>query len=398
MQRTYNQTFCSAPFIHMYVHKNEDIRACCMTTEYGLVHDNTELDLEKRWRSKYYRDLRQQFLDGKEPEICTKCFSTEKHGGTSDRIRFNRIYSDILEPNIETGNQYDSPIDLDLRPGNLCNLKCRMCGPVSSSQIQKETQNNIEVQEIFGKGDIIETEGVFDGKNLEFLLRNADKGRRIKFLGGEPTIMPEVDDMLSLMISNEQTDIPLHFTTNVTNNTEKFISKISQFKNVAFNYSVDGTGKVVEYIRHPVSFDKLNDNIAVYQKIAEQGEFGDGGIGFTYQAYNFFNLYDTFKWSLRMGVNFWVDLLVGPDWCSVLCIPKDIRDKELLRLRKILAKQTANNIIPTIDRILEDDREYGLTQLARYTKILDKNRKQHIKDFIPEIWEIIREEYDAIQL
>ena len=395
MQRTYNQTFCSAPFIHMYVHKNEDIRACCMTTEYGLVHDNTELDLEKRWRSKYYRDLRQQFLDGKEPEICMKCFETERHGGVSDRIRFNRLYEEDIEPNIETGNQHGSPYDLDIRPGNLCNLKCRMCGPVSSTQLQKETKSSIAVQEIFGKGIVAEKEEVFSDNNLEFLLKNVDKSKRVKFLGGEPTIMPEVDYMLSRMIKDDKTHVPLHFTTNVTNNTSKFIDKISQFDNVSFNYSVDGIGKVVEYIRHPVNFDKINENIQVYQEIANKDM---GGIGFTYQAYNFFNLYDTFKWSLRMGVNFWVDLLVGPDWCSVLCIPKNIRDKELLRLRKILSKQTANNIIPTIDRILEDDREYGLTKLARYTKILDKNRKQHIKDFIPEIWELIREEYDAIQL
>jgi len=28
--------------------------------------------------------------------------------------------------------------------------------------------------------------------------------------------------------------------------------------------------------------------------------------------------------------------------------------------------------------------------------MFDKIRKQHIKDYIPEIWEIIKEEYDTI--
>ena len=56
------------------------------------------------------------------------------------------------------------------------------------------------------------------------------------------------------------------------------------------------------------------------------------------------------------------------------------------------------NIIPTINRILEDDREYSLYLLAMNTKRFDKARRQHIKDFIPEIWEIIKEEYNAVQL
>ncbi len=149
-----SKTFCPAPFVHMYVHKNEDNKLCCETMENEMASPSTETDLEKRWKSDYYKNIRQQFLDGEEPDICSKCFAIEKHNGISDRIWLNRIYQDILEPNIETGNQYNSPIDLDIRPGNLCNLKCRMCGPESSSQIEKETLQHPDLFKGFHSQDI----------------------------------------------------------------------------------------------------------------------------------------------------------------------------------------------------------------------------------------------------
>ena len=55
----------------------------------------------------------------------------------------------------------------------------------------------------------------------------------------------------------------------------------------------------------------------------------DGNILFSFQAYNLFNLYDTIKWAADIGVLVHANLVDDPEWCSILCIPKEIRDKEL---------------------------------------------------------------------
>ena len=393
-----SKTFCAAPFAHMYVHKNEDIKMCCVTTENEMASPSTEIDLEKRWKSDYYKKIRQQFLDGEEPDFCSKCFAIEKHNGRSDRMNFNDRYP-FLKPNVETGNQYGSPIDLDIRPGNLCNLKCRMCGPESSSQIEKEALQHPDLSRWYSD-KIYNTEGVFSEKNLNFLLKNVDKGsRQIKFLGGEPTIMPEVSDILDKLIATDNTNVRIHITTNCTNTTEQFMNKLKQFRHLSFNYSVDGTNKVVEYIRHPVKFDIIEKNIRLYKNIAE-----DDNISFVFQAYNLFNLYDTIKWAADIGIRVRTELLESPDWCSILHIPKEIRDKELYKTKELMLNEEysewitdPNNIIlPTIDRILVDDRELDTWEFAKVTKMFDKIRKQHIKDYIPEIWEIIKEEYESI--
>ena len=392
-----------APFVHMYVHSNESSRVCCMTTEEGEAGPNTELDLKKRWNGEHLKNIRRKFLTNKEPDICIKCFANERAGGISDRMRFNDMYVGKINPDVETGNQYGSPIDLDIRPGNLCNLGCRMCGPISSTTIQKETQKNPLMQRVMGEGNIVTTDVLKNAENLEFLLRNADKGYRIKFLGGEPTIMPEVDKFLDILLERNMLNVPIHFTTNCTNGNKRFIDKISKFNQLSFNYSVDGTGKIVEYIRHPVKFNSINKNIRTYHSLASYGE-----ISYTLQAYNFFNLVDSIKWSSALGIHTRPELLMYPEPLSCKSIPLKIRRKRIPLMIKMLEDiplsgsisrtQVKLKVLPVLERIYEDNDIYDPMHLARHTKIIDTVRKQHIKDYVPEVWDFIKEEYHAIQL
>ena len=392
-----------APFVHMYVHSNESSRVCCMTTEEGEAGPNTELDLKKRWNGEHLKNIRRKFLTNKEPDICIKCFANERAGGISDRMRFNDMYVGKINPDVETGNQYGSPIDLDIRPGNLCNLGCRMCGPISSTTIQKETQKNPLMQRIMGEGNIVTTDVLKNAENLEFLLRNADKGYRIKFLGGEPTIMPEVDKFLDILLERNMLNVPIHFTTNCTNGNKRFIDKISKFNQLSFNYSVDGTGKIVEYIRHPVKFNSINKNIRTYHSLASYGE-----ISYTLQAYNFFNLVDTIKWSSALDISLRPEILMYPDPLSYKSIPLKIRRKRIPLIIKMIEDiplsgsisrtQVKLKVLPVLERMYEDKEEYSPQHIALHTKIIDTVRKQHIKDYVPEVWDFIKEEYDAIQL
>lgn len=388
--------FCAAPFIHMYVHSNEGQRVCCMSTENTLVSDNTELDLKKRWSNDYYKEFRKKFLRNERPDVCFKCYALEETGGRSDRVNFNQTYLEKLNPNIDTGNQYNTPLDVDIRPGNLCNLKCRMCGPVSSSQMEKEILDNPILHPILGKGTIRKSDVLEDKSNIEFLLENADKGDRVKFLGGEPTIMPEVDMFLDILIERNMFDVPLHFTTNCTNNNKRFIEKLSKFNRISFNYSIDGIGKTLEYIRTPVKFDTINTTVPIYHNLSMR-DFSE--ISFTLQSYNLFNLQDTVEWAEKLGITVRPEILRFPEWASVRSIPLDIRRKEIERLM-VSTKDTISSkrIIPVLEQLYNDKEEYNPLHLARATKRFDVVRNQHIKDYIPVIWNIIKEDYDALRV
>ncbi len=390
--------FCAAPFVHMYVHSNEGQRVCCMSTEQTLVTDDLDLDLKKRWSNNYYKEFRKKFLRNEQPEVCVKCYDLEKSGGRSDRMNFNDMYS-TFEFNVETGNQYNTPLDLDIRPGNLCNLKCRMCGPVSSSQFEKELSENQEIlRPILGKGTIRKSDVLAHEYNIEFLLESANKGERIKFLGGEPTIMPEVDKFLDILIEKKYFHVPLHFTTNCTNNNKRFIDKLSKFTRVSFNYSIDGTGKTVEYIRTPVKFQTINTTVPIYNKLSQRER---SEISFTYQAYNFFNLYDTVMWAKGLGITVRPEILRAPEWSSIRSLPLSIRKPYLEKLVSIFETwndRYSERVLPALRNILSDKIEYHPKHLARATKRFDIVRNQHIRDYIPEIWDIIQKDYDDLQV
>ena len=396
--KTDTSNFCAAPFAHMYVHSNEGQRVCCMSTEYNVVEDDTELDLKKRWSNDYYKEFRKKFLRNEQPDVCVKCYNLEKAGGRSDRINFNAMYSTKIEPNIETGNQWNAPIDIDVRPGNLCNLKCRMCGPVSSSILEKEVNENEIIAKFLGPKNIKKTDMLMDANNQEFLYSAVDKGQRIKFLGGEPTIMPEIDKTLDLLLEKGFNKVPLHFTTNCTNHNKRFIDKISKFKNISFNYSVDGTGSVVEYIRTPVKFKTIDKTIRLYHEIAKDNV---SEISFTWQAYNLFNLYDTVVWAKSIGITIRPEILRQPEWSSIRNIPLSIRTPYIYSLIKKIEPwkdRYSNRVVPALYQMMNDKEEYNPIHLARATKSFDKVRKQHIKDYVPEVYEIIKKDYDDLQV
>ena len=374
-------TYCMAPFVHAYVMTGEaSERVCCVAKPHC---DSVETNLKKRWSSIDYQKIRQQMLSDTPSDyiknICSNCINVEEAGDESDRQRFNKTYNHIAV-NTTTGNEFKTPLDLDLRPSNLCNLQCRMCVSTSSSQIEKEIQKHGEILWFMGPEHVKINE--LDEKNINFLLSNIEHSKRIKFLGGEPTIMREVHSMLDIMIDRNIVDIPIHFTTNLTNANPTFLKKLEKFSNISFNYSIDGTGKTLEYIRHPVNWDLIQQNIKIYENFTS-----NSSISFTLQAYNLHNLKEFIDWSSSVNVKMRINLVEQPEWDSVFVLPIDYRIRYL--------KEINTNIT---NHLLHNDTKYSIIDFIRHTKILDKTRKQHIKDYIPEVWELIQEDYNALQI
>lgn len=392
--------FCIAPFVHMYVHSDQGHRLCCRTSEFREVNknnDETEMDIETRWSNDYYKKAREKLLSGERLSICNDCYSKEEAGGTSDRIRYNRNYADKIIPNIDTGNQFNKPIDLDIRPSNLCNLKCRMCDPSNSSQIEKEFKTHYTrfkplIDKFMPMGIDVNHEPWLNKNNIEFLLN--DNVQKVKILGGEPSIMPETEDILDYLIENNMTDIHVHITTNLTNSNKKFINKLSKLSNVNFNFSIDGTGSVVEYIRSPVKWDSINQNIRTYKDI------GFGEIICTFQVYNLFNMIDMLNWAKQLDTPIYFNSLESPTWAHITVIPKHIRDPELLKILDMLDgddEYTKKNRA-VVNQYLAFDETSDPTFFIAATKALDNVREQKLEDSIPEIWDIFKDYYDRMPL
>ena len=404
-----SDVFCPAPFTHFFIHSNETPKPCCAAEVYetwntpGVVRG-----LRDEWESYHYTELRQAMFDGKKSKICKRCYDTEETGGRSDRNMMMKKYMNIspdLELDIEIGNEFGGPLDLDLRPGNLCNLQCRMCGPASSSQYNREVKkdkNLLNFIEPFNE----DNQSIWSSnRNLEFLLENMDKGSKgIKFLGGEPTIMPEVDKIMDYLIEHDTTDVQLSFTSNLTNSNKKFLDKISNFKSVLLHFSMDGVDETLEYIRYPAKWYSLQKNLAKITKLPNVEQ--DVVLSFTLQAYNLCNLKDTLRWATQQNksqenykLHLQAENLTHPSHFSYKSLPKDFRDKIALDIMNSdeinqPGMNDHNNTKSQLEFILNDNEEYDMTKFADITFRLDQSRGQHVKDYIPELWTVLEPYYN----
>jgi hypothetical protein len=400
-----DSVFCPLPFIHMYVHSSETEHPCCVfqkTTNHILnTTPNKSRNLKKEWNSEFYQNIRQHIISGEKISGCKECYYTEKSGSDSDRIAAIRRYKKILKDNPELqditldsvkGNSLGTPWELDLRPGNLCNLQCRMCGPASSSQLNKE----YEKLGLPTFNESLEAQWMNDD-NLEFLLRHSDKGKKIKFLGGEPTIMPGVLNIIDKLIEQNKTDNRLHFTSNLTNVNKNFLDRIKKFSNLSISISMDGIGDTLEYIRYPVKWEQLRKNIKTYVDLEGVRTID---ISFTIQAYNITNILNTCEWLEEFNktndceIYLRPKVLTYPKYLSYRVLPKKFRDHYL---RSVLNYTSTKNKhiyhIPKIEQILDDTVETDRTEFIQNTVLFDISRNQSIKDYIPEIYDIIKNDY-----
>lgn len=410
--------YCIVPFVHMFNNSTlETSSICCVSRQYHK--DTADNNLQKLWSSDYYKDIRRRMLDSnsKLPE-CSTCIDLEKVNQKSDRQYYIERFQDYdLQFNIDTGNQHNHPIDFDLRPGNLCNLSCRMCSPINSSQLNKEfnkhkTQFKDLYQKTNPKGNLEEFKFLSKTKdgcswdsqeNIDYIKQCilSNQVNQIKFLGGEPTLMPSVIEFLDFMIENNCLNIELFFTTNCTNDNKQFLERLAKFKKVRMHFSIDGSAKTLEYIRYPANWKKISSIIENYTMIVKPPRHARTNVecNTTVQAYNISNLRDYLYWLKAtneklqkfIAVNF--IMLRYPNALAYNVLPLDFRNKYLEQLYNDPIMQSEevelSNVKRHVELMLDDTTVADTSAFKEFAKTFDKIRNQHIKDYIPELADIV---------
>ena len=199
-------------------------------------------------------------LDGKRPVECNKCWFLENRGLLSDRQLKNQMLDYYMDRDIRY-------IEEDCRQGNYetrvykidtsfnCNGACVTCGPTHSSLWAKLTnQNHLKSMNLEDVDELVNYSTAID----------------INFRGGEPLLSRTNFQILERLLENNNNTCLITFTTNGSVKlTEKQIDILSQFENIGFNLSIDATEKAFEYIRYPLSWQRLNQNLVDYREITK---------------------------------------------------------------------------------------------------------------------------------
>ena len=133
-----SKSFCILPWIHQHTWPNGDVFPCCVSDSSIPLGNMEEKPLEEIWNSDKSKEIRKQLLEGEEPKACKRCFMHEKMGTMPFRVSSNNNWKHRIDKAVETtdpdGYSHDFRLNYwDFRFSNVCNLKCRMCGPELSS-------------------------------------------------------------------------------------------------------------------------------------------------------------------------------------------------------------------------------------------------------------------------
>lgn len=245
-------------------------RPCCLAIDEITKPDGTkyslrENTLEEIYHSKYMQDLRQQFLNGEKPSTCQRCWDEEAAGRTSKRIN-SRVRLKEYYNNVDwTNTNPDQLWFIDLKLGNICNLKCRICGSWSSSKWAKEEidyvpgidrKTHLAYKFLQDGAWPRESEVFWD--NLRTLLPNI---KYFEFTGGEPFLIQQHFDLLEYAVENDYAkNIEIHYNTNGTVYPDQH-DLWSHFKHVEVAFSIDNTGARFEYERFGATWIEVQENI-----------------------------------------------------------------------------------------------------------------------------------------
>jgi MoaA/NifB/PqqE/SkfB family radical SAM enzyme len=274
---------CMLPWMSIEVTPMGNSRPCCLAIDEipdasGRPYDLTTVPIREVYHSKYMQELRQQFRAGEKPSTCNRCWTEESAGRTSKRMNMLAKFK-AQEPLVDYSTDLPEHIwYVDLKLGNICNLKCRICGSWSSSKwaqeeldylgdIPREQKKQHRAYKFLQNGQWPRTSMQF-WQNMDQLLPHV---KYFDFTGGEPFLIQEQFDLLQRAVDiGVSGDISVHYNTNGTQFPESAIGIWRQFKQVDIAFSIDDMGKRFEYQRHGAIWKSVDKNLDRYLQLKNQ--------------------------------------------------------------------------------------------------------------------------------
>lgn len=384
--------FCSAPWTAIYYHVN--------TT--SPCHSNrNELYLSpmEYLESDYLKGIKKDFVEGKVPLSCMKCFHREQRGLKSTRHQFIKFNSMIVDDESKLRENYDSAslvnlTRIEVRLSNLCNFKCRMCNAGSSSEIEKE---HVKYPIIKKFNDVIvardhNPDADHDIEEIKLLIdtlqnANGNKDVMLCLTGGEPMLIKPYYDLMDYIIKKDMhNDIILDLFTNCSVYNPLFVERMLQFKTVNFAMSIDGVGKTAEYQRHGTNWEVVESNILKYVTLPKRVMFNTA-----ISPYVLLDISSLAKFLMRLcelnpDLKTRCYTVITPDVLHFENMNADLRKIAIEQINKACEILTPSNFdiltkeLASIKRRLETSEVKDFKSFVQYTQILDKVRDESFED------------------
>ena len=290
-----NNYFCVLPFFgHEYTPPGFTTPCCLLPKDTNIKQLQTEMLARQR------------------PSACQKCWKLEDQGLISNRQIKNSTFDlyknrdlNYIEDDCRKG-KFNSQI-IQLYTSNLCNSTCITCGPQASTAWA--TLKKVKTFEIIDQT-------MLDSLVYEDVVI-------LTFVGGEPFYENRNFEILQKLVDVGNTDCYISFVTNgSTDISDKQINILKQFKNLNICLSIDGIGPVFEYLRYPLSWDKLLENIKLYRELGIYLS-----VSYTISNLNVLYYEETVSWFDSENLVYNCNPINYPDYFAPAVLPQSVKDQ-----------------------------------------------------------------------
>jgi MoaA/NifB/PqqE/SkfB family radical SAM enzyme len=290
---------------------------------------------------------------------------------------------------------------LDLKLGNICNLKCRICGSWSSSQFATEELNDTNPAEDKKKTFPYQMlrAGAWPKENETFwheIDTISDQIRYIEFTGGEPFMIREHFRMLERIVERGIAgQIEIHYNTNGTQFPEEAENIWQHFKTVEIAFSIDDVAERFEYQRSNAVWSEVEYNIARFEAMRDRHANIQLQVCCTVNIFNVYYLEHVARWIAERSFDFVYWNIMHDAWYfSIATLPDSVK--------QVIAQHLISADIPAqfrveIDRIVKFMNGGASTDgfmLQMKIRDLDRKRGQNMHVVAPEFAALLDYDYN----
>jgi organic radical activating enzyme len=387
-----------------------------MTDQNYTAGDLNHQTIEEIWNGEPLKKLRQQMLNNEEPQACIKCFNSERASNQSTRIYKNREFANkIVEiPTITESDGTCNKLDLrywDFRFSNICNFRCRSCGPrYSSSWLHDAIDMGYVSKNQQTDKKVIKIDQVDNLLNYDFVEKYIDTVEHIYFAGGEPLLMDEHWQILELLTQKKKFNVKLRYNTNLSTLTYKKKNVLDYWdlwgEKIQLGPSIDEIGARAELIRKGTVWGEIENNL----KLISNRKYRIHP-GITVGAWNVFRIPVILDHLIELGIihpkegrrNFYLGMLVNPSHYHMHILSDkhrtEIKQELLSYIQKYHSKYSVDLTPEFLYVLSELDKPHSPSAAKQFlytTYKLDKIRGENLFDTIPEL-SYIRDLYPEIQ-
>ena len=389
--------FCVLPWVSLEASPIGTVRPCCLADDEIVDSNSIKFNLksanfEDIQNSEYMYQLRQAFLAGQRPATCRKCWSEEDAGRTSkrmhtlDRLKHMGISSEWTQ-------EAKPLMFLDLKLGNICNLKCRICGSWSSSSFAVEEiahDSSINRQDSFHYQML--KAGRWPRENEQFWTQIdsvLNDIRYIEFTGGEPFMISEHFDMLQGIVDRGIAhQVEIHYNTNGTQWPADAEHIWKHFKTVEIAFSIDDLCERFEYQRTGAQWVDVQRNLELFRQLRKQYPNIQLQCCSTVNIFNVRYIDQLAHWISVQGFDFVYWNIMHDAWYfSIAALPDTAKQAIAEHLNNALTGYR-KDFDGIVDFMMQGKSSDGAETRQQIQK-LDTRREQNLATVAPELAELL---------